>query len=127
MLFIALSCPPLVQGGVGGIVVSLLLLGSAGALPLDDFGIAYVNLGALLLYVGCYQVGSVGLCVVSRCWGELQSLRLRAILSGLRHCRSPAALHGVLPGGPILHNVCILGQFCSMHRCRAAWVLGVAT
>ncbi|GAB4813293.1 hypothetical protein N2152v2_000339 [Parachlorella kessleri] len=49
---------PLLLLGVGGIVVSLLALGTvgSGALPLGASMAAWANLGALLLYVGCYQV-----------------------------------------------------------------------
>lgn len=49
---------PLLLYGVSGIVLSLLLLGTAqlGSLPLPPELLAWANLGALLLYVGCYQL-----------------------------------------------------------------------
>ncbi|KAL4459129.1 hypothetical protein ABPG75_013994 [Micractinium tetrahymenae] len=49
---------PLLLYGVSGIVLSLLLLGTAqfGSLPVPPELLAWTNLGALLLYVGCYQL-----------------------------------------------------------------------
>jgi hypothetical protein len=53
---------PLLLYGVGGIVVALVALGAvgAGALGLPEGAAAWANLGALLLYVGAYQVSACG-------------------------------------------------------------------
>lgn len=49
---------PLLLWGVSGIVVALLALGTAqiGVLPIPAELVAWTNLGALLLYVGAYQM-----------------------------------------------------------------------
>lgn len=49
---------PLLLYGVSGLVFSLLVLGTVqtGVLPVPVELAAYTNLGALLLYVGCYQI-----------------------------------------------------------------------
>ena len=54
---------PLLLAGVGGIVASLLALGAAGSgwLPFGEGTLAWTNLGALLLYVGSYQVRTASL------------------------------------------------------------------
>jgi hypothetical protein len=47
---------PLLLAGVGGMVASLLALGTAQAGGGAAGAAAWVSVGALLLYVGCYQV-----------------------------------------------------------------------
>ncbi|PKH48019.1 hypothetical protein CRG98_050376 [Punica granatum] len=63
---------PLLLGGVSGIVISLVLLGSY-YLFLDD--VPVIAVVGLLLYVGCYQVsfGPIGWLMIS----EIFPLRLR--------------------------------------------------
>ncbi|KAL6784490.1 hypothetical protein ACKKBF_B02020 [Auxenochlorella protothecoides x Auxenochlorella symbiontica] len=68
---------PLLLWGVSGLVGALLCLAlaSGGALPIDPGLVAWTNLAALLVYVGCYQVsfGPISWLIVS----EIFPLKVR--------------------------------------------------
>ena len=51
---------PLLLGGVAGIIVALLLLSGAQAIGPEAGPTALLSVGALLLYVGAYQVRALG-------------------------------------------------------------------
>lgn len=69
---------PLLLGGVGALVFSLVLLWvcAGGVLPLGPSGVAWTSLGGLLLYVGAYQLsfGPLSWLIV----GEVFPLRVRS-------------------------------------------------
>ncbi|KAI3424105.1 hypothetical protein D9Q98_009466 [Chlorella vulgaris] len=91
---------PLLLFGVSGVVFSLLVLGTAqlGVLPVPADMVAWTNLGALLLYVGAYQM-SFGPISWLIC-GEVFPLKVRGqaiALATLTNFGSNFAVSLVLP------------------------------
>lgn len=86
---------PLLLLGVSGIIVALISLGTiqAGMLPIAEGSAAWVNVGALLLYVGAYQAsfGPISWLIV----GEIFPLSIRGQALALATLTNFAANFGV--------------------------------